>query len=86
MRGAAPLQGAGPAASPRGAALARRIEPYFAHDAAVTLETALDDDVDQQVQQALDVRARESAAAGALLDEQHQLLEGEFGAAWRARW
>src|SRR6266404_2705998 len=46
----------------------------------VPLHAELDHHVDQQIEQALDVRARERAAARALLDEQHELLEGELAA------
>src|SRR5213080_624152 len=46
----------------------------------MALEAALDDHVDEQVQEALDVAAREAPSAAALLDEQHQLLERQLGA------
>src|SRR5205085_1778921 len=62
------------------AALARGVEPHLADDALVALEAALDDHVDEKVQQALDVAAREAPSAATLLDQEHQLLERELGA------
>lgn len=39
----------------------------------------LHDDIDQQIQQVLDISAGQLLAATALLDQQHQLLEGKLG-------
>src|SRR5262245_60384611 len=52
--------------------------PDFFDEALVTLDAKLDDDIDEQVQEALDVRARKLRAAATLLHEQHELLEGEL--------
>src|SRR6185437_11982235 len=65
---------------PAAAQFAGGIEPYLTHDAPVVLEAALNYDVDEQMQQAADITACEGAAARALLDQQHELLEGELGA------
>src|SRR5437764_1422652 len=62
----------------RRAALARGVEPHLADDALMAIEAALNDHVDEKVQQALDVAAREAPSAATLLDEQHQLLEREL--------
>src|ERR1700731_4556208 len=64
----------------RSSALALRVEPNFLDEAFMPLDTKLDHDVDQEVQQALDVAACQFAAARILLDQQYELLEGEFGA------
>src|SRR6202795_2737401 len=64
----------------RSSALALRLEPDFLDEALMPLDAELDDDVDEKVQQALDVAARQFAAARILLDQQHELLEGQFGA------
>ena len=44
----------------------------------MTVDAKLDDDIDQQVQEALDVAARKFAAALILLHQQYQLLEGQL--------
>src|SRR4051794_24171094 len=63
-------------------------------NAALTADNAeLHDDVDQQIQQRLYFRSGQVTTAGALLDEQRQLFEGEIRAggvnardgAWMAR-
>src|ERR1700681_3428751 len=64
----------------RSSALALRLDPDFLDEALVPLDAELNDDVDEKVQQALDVAARQFAAAWVLLDQQAQLLEGEFSA------
>ena len=51
-------------------------EPDLADHAPVVLEVALDDDVDQEIQEAADVAPRQAAATATLLHQQHQLLEG----------
>src|SRR5579859_7778854 len=53
--------------------------PDLADEAFVPLDSALDNDIHEKVQKALDVAARQLAAAGALFDQQHQLLEGKLG-------
>src|SRR5580704_10274229 len=44
------------------------------------LDAELDYDVDEKVQKAFDVAARQLAAARILLDQEYELLKGEFGA------
>ena len=46
----------------------------------MALDPELDHDIHQQIEELLDVSARQLLAATALLDQQHQLLEGQFGA------
>jgi len=47
------------------------------------LDAELDDDIDQEIQQVLDVRAREFLACATLLDEEHELLKASSAlAAW----
>src|SRR6185437_9244344 len=55
--------------------------PHLANKPFMALDAELDHDVDKEIQQALDVRARELPPARALLDEEHQLLKGELAAA-----
>src|SRR5215813_9424033 len=55
--------------------------PDLLDEALVALDAELDDDVDEEVEKALDVRAGEFAPGGALLDEKHELLERELAAA-----
>jgi predicted DNA-binding transcriptional regulator AlpA len=47
----------------------------------MTLDPELDDDIDQEVQQALDIGAGELPAARALFHQEHQLLERKLTAA-----
>src|SRR5579883_2830781 len=54
--------------------------PDLLDETLVALHAALDDDIDEPPQQTADITARQLPAALALLDEQHQLLEGQRGA------
>ena len=45
----------------------------------MVLNAELNHDVDQQIQEILDIAARELAAALVLLDEQYELLERQLG-------
>src|SRR5580693_339383 len=60
--------------------LALRVVPDLLDEALVRLDAELDDDIDQQIEQALDVVACELAPALVLLHQQYQLLERQFGA------
>src|SRR5487761_255107 len=54
--------------------------PDLTNEALVALDPELDDDIDEKMEEIFDVGARELAPRGTLLDEEHQLLEGELGA------
>ena len=58
--------------------LARRVEPHFTDDALVPHQGALNNHVDEQIQQGFDIAAGQAAAARALLDQQHHLFKREF--------
>src|SRR6185437_16292742 len=60
------------------AALAVRVEPDLSNETLMALHPKLNDDVDEEIEETLDVLPRELRSAVALLDEQHQLLEGEL--------
>src|ERR1700722_18586036 len=64
----------------RSLALAFRLVPDFLDEALVPLDTELNDDVNEKVQEAFDIATRQFSAARILLDQQYELLEGEFGA------
>jgi hypothetical protein len=49
-------------------------------DPPVSLQAALDDHINEQVEQADDVASGERPARGALLDQQYELLECQLGA------
>jgi len=61
-------------------AFAVRLIPDLFDEALMALDAELNDDIDQEVQELLDVGARQFLATAALLDEEHELLEGELGA------
>src|SRR6266403_1202631 len=63
-----------------GAAVAVGLKPGLFDVALVVLNAELDHDVHQEIQEALDVLAREFLAGTALLDQQYQLLKGQFRA------
>src|SRR5205823_14284274 len=67
--------GAGEAAT-----FASGVVPDLPDEALMALDAELDHHIDEQVEQLLDVRARERLPAAALLDQQHELLEGELRA------
>src|SRR5579872_424169 len=56
------------------------VEPDLSNETLMALHPKLNDDVDEEIKKALDVLPRELGPAVALLDEQHQLLEGELRA------
>src|ERR1700720_1103539 len=59
---------------------ARRVIPDLSDTALSILDAELNDDIDQQIQEALDVGSREFLARAALFDEKDKLLDGQFGA------
>src|ERR1700691_2352960 len=61
-------------------ALTFRFVPYLPDEPLVRFDPELDDNVDQQIEQALDVASSQISSAGVLLHEQHELLEGEISA------
>src|SRR4029077_13069858 len=69
------LAGLGQAATPT-----LGLVPDFLDDALVALDAKLDDDIHQQVEQALDVVPGELAPSVALFHEQHQLFERQLAA------
>ena len=46
----------------------------------MALDTELNDDINQEVEELFDVGARQFLAGSALFNKKHQLLEGEFRA------
>ena len=64
----------------RAAAPAPGLIPYFLDEALVPLDAELDDDIQQEVEQALDVVPGELAPSVALFHEQHQLFERQLAA------
>src|ERR1700730_293989 len=62
------------------ATFASRVVPDLPDEALMALDAELDHDIDEEVEQLLDVRARQLLPAAALLDQQHELLEGELRA------
>src|SRR5688572_16886108 len=58
---------------------ARRLIPHLLDAALAVLNAELHDHVDQEVQQVPDLFARKLLARATLLDEQHELLECQFG-------
>src|ERR1700684_2689944 len=62
------------------APLTCRLIPNFLDVTLVALDSELDHNVDKQVQETLYVLPSKLTTAGALLDEQNQLFEGEFRA------
>src|SRR5262249_2472266 len=56
-----------------------RLVPDLPHEALVTLDATLDHNVHQEIQQALDIAARQLATSSALLDQQYQLFESQLG-------
>src|ERR1700683_3336626 len=61
-------------------AFAVGVIPDLFDEALMALDTELSDDVDQQVQEFLDIGAREFLTRSTLFNEEHQLLEREFSA------
>src|ERR1700676_2410002 len=61
-------------------AFAVRLIPDLFDEALMALDAELNDDIDQEVQELLDVGARQFLARTALLHEKYQLLEGQFRA------
>src|ERR1700733_8538350 len=59
-------------------AFAVRFIPNLFDKALMALDAELDDDIDKEVQQLLDIGARQFLPCATLLHEKHQLLEGEF--------
>src|SRR5579872_6400200 len=55
-------------------------KPDLLDKALVMIHTELNHHVHKLIEQALDVRTRELLSATALLDQQHELLEGELSA------
>src|SRR5438132_1593384 len=62
------------------AAFASGVVPDLPDEALMALDAELDHHINQQVEELLDVRARQLLPAAALLDEEHELLEGELRA------
>src|ERR1700686_3636290 len=60
------------------ATFASGVVPDLPDEALMALDAELDHDIDEEVEELLDVRARELLPAAALLDQQHELLEGEL--------
>jgi hypothetical protein len=54
--------------------------PDLFDEALMALDTELNDDINQQVQELLDIGAREFLSRSTLFNEKHQLLEREFSA------
>src|SRR6202158_2840013 len=61
------------------ATLAFGLIPDFLDVAMGAVHGKLNDDVDEEIEQRLNVRAAEILSALGLLDEQHELLEGQLG-------
>src|ERR1700730_5698431 len=61
------------------ATLAFGLVPNFLDVAMGAVHGKLNDDIDQEIKQRLNVRAAEILSAFGLLDEQHELLEGQLG-------
>src|SRR5438477_622854 len=72
---AVPSSGGGEAAT-----FASGVVPDLPDKALMALDAELDHHINKQVEQLLDVRARQLLPAAALLDEEHELLEGELRA------
>src|SRR6185437_16759220 len=56
------------------------VEPDLSNETLMALHPKLNDDVDEEIEKALDVLPRELCPAVALLDKQDHLLEGELRA------
>src|SRR5580693_8290698 len=54
--------------------------PDLFDEALMALDAELNDDIDQEVQELLDVGARQFLPRSALFHEKHQLLKSQFGA------
>src|SRR6185437_11835281 len=63
----------------QGAVLAARVKVDLFDESPMALDSELNHDIDEEVEECLDVGARELLPSPALLDEKHQLLEGELG-------
>src|SRR5689334_15784228 len=61
------------------ATLAGGVKPHLSDTALVALDAKLHDDIDEQVQQALDVMTSQLGASSTLFDQQNELLECELG-------
>src|ERR1700744_3118212 len=61
-------------------AFAVRLIPDLFDESLMALDAELNDDVDQEIQQLLDIGARQFLTGTTLLYQKHQLLEGEFRA------
>src|SRR5277367_1777305 len=61
-------------------AFAVRLIPDLFDEALMALDAELNDDIDQEVQELLDVGARQFLPRATLFDEKHQLFKGQFRA------